>query len=56
MQGCAGGRRGACRPPVLSTFAESWSKVSHAAKELATAFYVIFVVKIFVSILLFKVY
>ena len=40
---------GAARPPIFSTLHESWSKVSHAARELATFFFVtvfLFLVKI----------
>jgi len=42
-QGCVNGGR-ACgrRPPIFSNLQESWSKVSHAAKELATVFSVTF--------------
>ena len=42
-QGCAdwghGGRRA---PPIFSNLQESWSKGSHAARELATVFSVTF--------------
>ena len=37
--GCADG---SVTPPICSTLPERWSKVSHAAGELATAFYMLF--------------
>ena len=41
-QGCAGGGRGGLCRSIFSNVQESWSNVSHAAKELTAAYSVTF--------------
>ena len=48
-QGCEDGGVGDVVPPIFSNSQESWSKVSHAARKLATVFSVTFFLVTIVS-------